>query len=481
MPISINSAQFRHLPMNTRFPFKYGIASMTSLPHVFLCIDLNIDGKIVKGISSEGLPPKWFTKNSETSFEEDLPEMLTALKMSLNFSENISAETIFDFWQQLYELQDDWAKKESVPMLLAHLGTSLVERALIDAFCRASNSSFNQALRENSLGIDLGYFHKELKNDLPKDWLPKNSLNEIIARHTIGLGDPLIGSEISIEDRCGDGLPQALDEVIDQYGVTHFKIKICGQIENDLPRLEAIATLLKSRIRDFKFTLDGNEQFSSVSEFRVHWEKLKENETLNLFLSEEYLLFVEQPLHREFALADFVADEINEWAESPLMIIDESDAELSSLQRALDIGYRGTSHKNCKGVFKGVANACKINFNKQNIEGEWIISGEDLANVGPVALLNDLVVMASLGIKHVERNGHHYFAGLSMYPKSLQEKVSLNHSELYSFGGLDFPSLIINDGLISVGSLVNDRFGFGLKLNERCLKNLGSLGMVQSN
>ena len=161
---------------------------MTSLPHVFLCIDLNIDGKIVKGISSEGLPPKWFTKNSETSFEEDLPEMLTALKMSLNFSENISAETIFDFWQQLYELQDDWAKKESVPMLLAHLGTSLVERALIDAFCRASNSSFNQALRENSLGIDLGYFHKELKNDLPKDWLPKNPLSEIIARHTIGLG-----------------------------------------------------------------------------------------------------------------------------------------------------------------------------------------------------------------------------------------------------------------------------------------------------
>ena len=59
---------------------------MTSLPHVFLCIDLNIDGKVVKGISSEGLPPKWFTKNSETSFEEDLPEMLTVLKMALNFS-----------------------------------------------------------------------------------------------------------------------------------------------------------------------------------------------------------------------------------------------------------------------------------------------------------------------------------------------------------------------------------------------------------
>tara|TARA_B100001057_G_C22852899_1_gene951673 strand:- start:212 stop:1615 length:1404 start_codon:yes stop_codon:yes gene_type:complete len=467
--------------MNTRFPFKYGIASMTSLPHVFLCIELNIDGKVVKGISSEGLPPKWFTKNSETSFEEDLPEMLTALKMALNFSGSISAETVFGFWQQLYELQEGWAKKENVPSLLAHLGTSLVERALIDAFCRESNLSFNQALRKNSLGIDLGYFYNELKNDLPKDWLPKNPLSEIIVRHTIGLGDPLIGSEIPIEDRCDDGLPQALDEVIDQYGVTHFKIKICGQIETDLPRLEAIATLLKSRIRDFKFTLDGNEQFSSVSEFRVHWEKLKKNETLKLFLSEEYLLFVEQPLHREFALADFVADQIDEWVDCPAMIIDESDGELFSLKRALDLGYRGTSHKNCKGVFKGIANSCKIHFNKKNIEGEWIISGEDLANVGPIALLNDLAVMASIGIEHVERNGHHYFSGLSMYPRIMQEKICLFHSDLYSFTDLDFPSLIINHGSIALGSINKAAFGCGLELGEDNLENFGSLGLVSLN
>ena len=48
---------------------------MTSLPHVFLCVEVDFGGKIVKGISSEGLPPKWFTKNPDTTFEEDLPEM----------------------------------------------------------------------------------------------------------------------------------------------------------------------------------------------------------------------------------------------------------------------------------------------------------------------------------------------------------------------------------------------------------------------
>ena len=55
-------------------------------------------------------------------------------------------------------------------------------------------------------------------------------------------------------------------------------------------------------------------------------------------------------------------------------------------------------------VFKGIANSVKIQFNRENKEGKWIMSGEDLANVGPVALLNDLTVMSSIGINCVERN-----------------------------------------------------------------------------
>ena len=210
---------------------------MTSLPHVFLCVEVDFSGKIVKGISSEGLPPKWFTKNPDTTFEEDLPEMITVLSTALDFSKKIRADTIFEFWVELYEVQDRWAKEENIPPLLAHLGSSLVERALIDALCRASKKSFHEVLRKNDLGVRLGYFYDELKGSQPVDWLPDKPLNQIIARHTVGLGDPLLGSEITKKDRCQDGLPQALDEVIDEYNITHFKIKICGEIETDLPRL----------------------------------------------------------------------------------------------------------------------------------------------------------------------------------------------------------------------------------------------------
>ena len=91
--------------------------------------------------------------------------------------------------------------------------------------------------------------------------------------------------------------------------------------------------------------------------------------------------------------------------------------------------------------------------------GEWILSGEDLANVGPVALLQDLAVMASLGIPHVERNGHHYFQGLSAFPGDMQNGVLANHGDLYRKHDAGFPTLAISDGAISVESVIGAPFG----------------------
>ena len=52
-----------------------------------------------------------------------------------------------------------------------------------------------------------------------------------------------------------------------------------------------------------------------------------------------------------------------------------------------------------------------------------MLTGEDLCTLGPVALLQDLAMMALLGISHVERNGHHYYRGLSMFPADWQEAM----------------------------------------------------------
>src|SRR5689334_19781071 len=63
----------------TRFPFRYGIASMTDVPHLFVRTTVTLTGKSSFGLSAEGLPPKWFTKNPATTFEQDLPGMLEVI------------------------------------------------------------------------------------------------------------------------------------------------------------------------------------------------------------------------------------------------------------------------------------------------------------------------------------------------------------------------------------------------------------------
>jgi hypothetical protein len=66
-------------------------------------------------------------------------------------------------------------------------------------------------------------------------------------------------------------------------------------------------------------------------------------------------------------------DGFDSWPEAPPMIIDESDAELTSLRRALELGYRGTSHKNCKGVFKGLANRCLVESVSSQAPGRTMV------------------------------------------------------------------------------------------------------------
>ena len=58
-----------------------------------------------------------------------------------------------------------------------------------------------------------------------------------------------------------------------------------------------------------------------------------------------------------------------------------------------------------------------------------MLTAEDLTTVGPVALQEDLAVVATLGIEHVERNGHHYFRGLSMFPRDAVDPVVAHHED----------------------------------------------------
>jgi hypothetical protein len=103
----------------------------------------------------------------------------------------------------------------------------------------------------------------------------------------------------------------------------------------------------------------------------------------------------------------------------------------------------------------------------RNPDERYVMSGEDLTNIGPVALIQDLSALATLGIPHAERNGHHYFRGLSLFPEDVQASVLRHHGDLYRRHERGFPTLAMRSGKIEIGSVVDAPFGPAFEFDPR--------------
>jgi hypothetical protein len=471
----------------TRFPFRYGIASMTEVPHLFVRTRVTVGKESTFGLTSEGLPPKWFTKNPTTTFEQDLPELLEVISHAAKLAEQIAQSplTFFDFWRELYRQQSEWAKSRLEPLnlvgtrstasqtlsqkngdaggtrpyqmrggiapLLANLGVSLVERAVLDGLCRLAGQPVHRMIATNRLGLRLGEIYAELGGAQPHHLLPTKPLDACFVRHTVGLGDALTPADIPANERVEDGLPQDVESSIRGYGLRYFKVKIFGDPARDLPRLRDLSRLLQRTIGgDFFVTLDGNENFKSFAAFREFWQSASFDPDLRELW--RHIIVVEQPVHRDLALADERGATLHHWTDRPPLIIDESEGALGDLPRALALGYAGTSYKSCKGIVKGIANACLLEHRRRSGE-RVVLTGEDLCTLGPVTLLQDVAMMALLGIEHVERNGHHYYRGLSLWPEEWQRATMAAHPDLYAPHPQGFACLQIRDGRLALGSV----------------------------
>lgn len=457
--LQLEEVEFFVRRTRTRFPFRYGIASMTEVPHFFVRARLVVDDRPAVGLASEGLPPKWFTKDPATTFEQDLPAMYEVIghAAALGREAGRVPRSFFDWWFELERGQTEWAGGRGHPGLLAHLGSSLIERAVLDGLARAIGMPVHRLVMENRLGLRLGELHTELAGSEPRAWLPHQPLADLLLRHTLGLADALTAEEIPEADRVNDGLPQDLENSIRGYGLRAFKVKLFGDPARDVPRLRAVQELLGRHVAgDPLVTLDGNENFRDFAAFRAFWEPLSRDPSLARL--GRWVALVEQPVHRRHALDDDAGRVLSEWRDRPPLIIDESDGGLADLPRALALGYVGASHKNCKGVVKGIANACLL-ARRRGAGLPGLLTGEDLCNLGPVALLQDLASMAFLGVPHVERNGHHYFRGLSLWPDAWQNATVLAHPDLYVGDAGGFARLSITAGRLALGSVNAAPFG----------------------
>ena len=457
--ISLHRLRWFERELHTRLPFRYGIAVMERVPHVWLEIEATIDGQRVVGQSADHLPPKWFTKDAARGLAEEIEEMRQVLTKAGEWATGAKAETVHDLMQAVNVRQEQWAEEAGIPPLLAHFGVTFVERALIDAYCRRHGESVGAVLRANGLGVRLGDLHAELGDMAPSAGIPDVALDNVASRHTVGLADPLEETDITDEDRPADDLPVSLRTVCRHYRLHDFKIKVAGEPGAALARLERIVRLIGEETKgNYVASIDGNETFTSIEPFREFWEEAKTVPALAELWPR--LMFVEQPLHRAQALDAGVGHSLAAWTDHPPMLIDESGGTAEDLRRALELGYIGVSHKNCKGVIHGLANRCLLSRRMTQQPGLALqMSGEDLSNVGPIALPQDLAVQAALGNASVERNGHHYFAGLSGWPKSVGLQALVKYPGLYDAAGDGSARVKVIGGRLNLVAVNRTAFG----------------------
>ena len=416
MKFSIREIDFFERDVRLRMPFRFGVVTLTEAPQAFVRAKIVLEnGKVSQGAAAELLAPKWFDKNPALSNEDNFEQLRASMRRAREIYLSDNLNTAYGH------------SRPSVG-LVENYGPALLDRALLDALCRALGVSFYQAVRKNLIGLELSpWFLESLE--------PRT---QIAARHTVGLVDPIA----STEQRIDDGLPETLEEVIARYGHRWFKLKVGGDARADVERLCAIAAVLDRIEEPYHVSLDGNEQYEDARAVLDLLGRINREPRLKRLAAS--IVFVEQPIKRQNALA---AD-ISALARVKPVIIDESDDSLDAFPRAKALGYRGVSSKTCKGLYKSLLNAerCK----------EWgqgyFMTGEDLTIQAGLALQQDLALVSLLGLTHVERNGHHYVNGMAGLPVHEQQEFHERHADLYehSHGAV---RLRIQGGMIQMKSL----------------------------
>lgn len=448
-PIALRAVEFFERPVRLRLPFKFGSVVVREASQVFVRATVDVDGRQAIGAAADLMVPKWFDKRPEISGSENVEQLRSALRIARDayLSQPHYASAFAAHASHARQVKRAGAAGDLPPLVMS-FGLALIDRALIDAVGRACGLSFADAVRANVLGFEPAAIAPDLAGlDVGAFLASLRPVAAIAARHTVGMLDPLDASDPRPD--VSDGLPVTLEEVIAAYGHTFFKLKVGGNVEEDIARLTRIAAILDAKAGAYKVTIDGNEQYADAGHVAQLVARMVAAPSLTALRA--CTLFIEQPIARAAALER----PLGEPGRKVAMIIDESDGEDDALVRAFALGYRGVSSKACKGAWRSLINAARVRV----AGGGAILSGEDLTTQAGLAVQQDLALVSLLGLAHVERNGHHYVDGFGTAPAAEVDAFRSAHPDVYRDRGGKV-RLAIAGGAVALGS-INSAPGLG--------------------
>ncbi|MGB6008529.1 hypothetical protein [Castellaniella sp.] len=453
----IEDVRFAERDVTLRLPFRFGSTTVQACPQAYARVRIRLEnGATAHGCAAEMMIPKWFDKDPRLTQDQNIEQLREALAMARDaYLSDPAPDTAWGHFARHYSGILATAQSRGLPPLAAAYGPAVLDRALFDAVCHGLRLGFAQAMSANAAGMrtegtgladdlrefDLAAFLAAHPSSL--------SGRRIAARHTVGLADALVERPAAAPQ---DGLPCTLTQTLARYGHRYFKLKLAGDAAADVARLADIAGVLGDAMH--LVTLDGNEQYRDADHLTEFFEAFERHAGLASLRSR--LAFIEQPMAR----ARTLDSDVGALGRRIPLLIDESDATLDAFPRARAMGYTGVSSKSCKGFYKSVLNAARCALWSRETGRAYFLSGEDLTMQAGLGIQQDLALVGWLGLRHVERNGHHYVNGMAASPEPEQAAFLQGFPQLYerSDGAV---RLSISDGEIDLSDLDCPGFATG--------------------
>src|SRR4029453_11526461 len=239
--------------VDLRLPFRFGSVTLDRTVQAFVRARIAFpDGRESWGTTAELMVPKWFDKDPRRWNQDNAVQLRHALARAREaYMADATPRTAFGHFAAHYAECLAEGERDGLPALAAQFGPAELDRAILDALCRALSVSFFMAVQANLIGLEADAVALDLAGFDGPALLARLAPREAIAlRHTVGLLDAIRGHP----SHASDGLPESLEEVIAFYRPGWFKLKLSGDVAADLARLGEIARVLDG-LASYRVTL----------------------------------------------------------------------------------------------------------------------------------------------------------------------------------------------------------------------------------
>ncbi|MEO0794026.1 MAG: hypothetical protein AAFX93_02630 [Verrucomicrobiota bacterium] len=291
-------------------------------------------------------------------------------------------QSFFKFWRNLRDRLEIWKRTNDRQAAFARFGLALVERAILDAFCRSRERSISELLQTNAFEIDLGMVCSPLKGRQPHE-LMEVPREEIPVRLQI---DPAF--DLSSAD--------ALQRLVTAHSLQRFSLELQGNVDADFERIQHLVQALDHlKVERYRLSFDGMQAFEPQG-LKNLWDRLEtEPTTSRLGRKVDY---IEQPFAVENTFANSAVALFAEWPNRPPILIDEADAIHGDCARSLEWGYSGSLYRAERGFIPTVVDACLIGARREREPvGKWTYTGGLINASCHQSMTSDTAVAGALG------------------------------------------------------------------------------------